>query len=154
MTNDLEQRIARLEAIEEIKQLKVRYAKICDAGYDPDEAVSVFTDDAVWDGGEQLGRHEGKDAIHRFFAETKISWAVHYMIAPAIEVGDDLKTATGTWYLWEPCTIEGTAIWIMARYADKLVLEDDGWKFSEMLVDSQAVTPVQADWVSERFWGG
>jgi hypothetical protein len=154
MTTDLEQRVARLEAIEEIKQLKVRYAKICDAGYSPDDVAKVFTDDAVWDGGEQLGRHEGIEAIRKFFGETKISWAVHYMIAPAIEMSDDLRSAKGTWYLWEPCTIEGTAIWIMARYADTLVLEDDGWKFAEMLVDSQAVTPVQADWVSERFWAG
>lgn len=154
MTQDLEQRIARLEAIEDIKRLKVRYAKICDAGYSPDEAVKVFTDDAVWDGGEQLGRHEGVEAIRTFFAETKISWAVHYMIAPVVDVSPDLTTATGTWYLWEPCTIEGTAIWIMARYADQLRREEDGWKFSEMLVDSQAVTPVQADWVAERFWAG
>lgn len=152
MSAELERRVARLEAIEEIKRLKERYAKICDAGYAPDEVVKVFTDDAVWDGGEQLGRYEGKEEIRRFFAETKISWAVHYMIAPAVEVAEDLRTATGTWYLWEPCTIDDTALWIMARYTDKLVREDNGWKFQEMLVESLATTPVREDWVTAQFW--
>jgi hypothetical protein len=150
----LEERVARLEAVEDIKRLKVRYAKICDAGYSPDLVADIFTEDGVWDGGEQLGRHEGIAAIRTFFADTKISWALHYMIAPSVEVSDDQQSATGTWYLWEPCTIDDTAIWIMARYTDKLRKVDGGWLFSEMLVDSQAVTPVRADWVTEKFWAG
>jgi hypothetical protein len=152
MTADLEQRVARLEAIEEIKRAKERYAKICDAGYSPDEVATVFTEDAVWDGGDQLGRHEGIEAIRRFFGETAISWAVHYMIAPAIDVNDDLSAATGTWYLFEPSIIDDTAIWIMARYTDKLVREEDGWKFKEMNVEPLAITPTREDWVSTKFW--
>jgi hypothetical protein len=36
MSNDLETRIAKLEAVEEIRRLKARYADVCDTGYDPD----------------------------------------------------------------------------------------------------------------------
>src|SRR5260221_6833983 len=60
---DLEQRIARLEAIEEIKQLKAQYAQVCDDGYKPEGMVPLFTEDAVWaDSSGGLGRHEGREA--------------------------------------------------------------------------------------------
>src|SRR5690349_15950704 len=108
MTAELEQRVARLEAIRDIERLKIRYAEVCDAGYDPAEIAELITDDAVWDGGDLLGRHEGKAAVCEFFAGAKehITWALHYMVAPVVEVDDDLRTARGSWYLWQPCTIE------------------------------------------------
>ena len=55
---DLERRIRRLEDIEEIKQLKHRYCAACDDTYDTDAIVSLFTEDAVWDGGI-WGKFEG-----------------------------------------------------------------------------------------------
>ena len=61
MTVDLETRLARLEAVEEIRVLKARYAAVCDTGYDPDGMTPLFTTDAVWDGGDRFGRHEGID---------------------------------------------------------------------------------------------
>lgn len=38
-------RIARLEAIEEIRKLKAAYAKHCDNNYDVDRIVALFTED-------------------------------------------------------------------------------------------------------------
>jgi len=35
---DLAQRIARLEDIESIKQLKARYCAVCDTGHDPEKS--------------------------------------------------------------------------------------------------------------------
>jgi SnoaL-like domain len=43
----LEERVQRLEDIEDIRRLKIRYAQFCDAQYDPDGIASCFTDDAV-----------------------------------------------------------------------------------------------------------
>ena len=108
MTESLDARVARLEAVEEIRVLKARYADVCDTGYDPDRMLPFFTQDAVWDGGERFGRYEGIDAIYGFFRDvsSQITWALHYMIAPVIEVSDD-GTATGSWYLWQPCTVVG-----------------------------------------------
>ena len=84
MTKSLEARIGRLEAVEEIRVLKARYADVCDTGYDPERMAPFFTDDAVWDGGERFGRYEGLDAIRGFFAgvSSQITWALHYMVAP------------------------------------------------------------------------
>ena len=100
----------------------------------------LFTQDAVWDGGERFGRYEGNDAICGFFADVAADhWALHYMIAPIIEVADDLETATGSWYLLEPCTVRRRATgpgrwWITGRYADRYRREQEGWKFSELVV--------------------
>jgi hypothetical protein len=152
----LEARVARLEATVEIADLKVKYAQICDDNYNADAVIELFTDDAVWDGGPDLGRHVGRAAIHRFFTETPITWALHYMVAPMITVNDDLMHASGTWYLWQPCSVPSGGhdepVWIMATYDDRFVRESDGWKFSEIRVETQAFVPVSLAWRESRFW--
>lgn len=155
---DLETRLARLEAIEAIRQLKAQYADVCDTGYDPVRMRPFFTEDAVWDGGPRFGRYEGADAVCGFFAgiSSQITWALHYMIAPIIEIADDGHSATGTWYLLEPCTIatdEGPrAMVITGRYADRYRREADGWKFSEVVLDCQTISPLDEGWARSPFW--
>ena len=158
MDGDLERRLGRLEAIEAIRELKARYADVCDTGYDPVRMRPFFTDDAVWDGGPRFGRHEGIDAVCEFFAgvSSLITWALHYMIAPTIEVADDGRTATGSWYLLEPCTIATDngpqAMIITGRYADHYRKEADGWKFSEVVLDCQTISPLDQGWARKPFW--
>lgn len=158
MTEVLEARVAKLEAIEQIRQLKARYAKVCDTGYDPERMAPLFTRDAVWDGGPRFGRYEGLDEIRGFFAgvSSQITWALHYMVAPDIEVADDLETATGAWYLWQPCTVVADdgprAVWLTGTYADRYRREQHGWKFSEVVLDCQTISPVEEGWVRRPFW--
>lgn len=158
MTSELELQVAKLRAAEEIRHLKARYAAVCDTGYLPDRMVPLFTRDAVWDGGERFGRYEGIDAIYGFFdgVSKQIVWALHYMIAPIVEVADDVETATGSWYLWQPCTIVteagSQAVWLTGTYADRYRRETDGWKFSEVKLDCQTVSPIEEGWVHRPFW--
>ena len=67
MSDSLEAKIQRLLDIEDIKQLKARYAIACDDDYQPDALAELFTEDAVWDGGF-MGYAEGREAIRAFFA--------------------------------------------------------------------------------------
>jgi hypothetical protein len=158
MNEDLERRVVKLEAAEAIRRLKARYARVCDTGYEPDRMVPLFTKDAVWDGGERFGRYEGIDAIYGFFTSvsSQIVWALHYMVAPAIEVNDDLETATGSWYLWQPCTIvaeQGArAVWLTGTYADRYRNDAGVWKFAEVRLDCQTITPFEEGWVRRPFW--
>ena len=141
MDGGVEARLARLEAIEAIRELKARYADVCDTGYDPVRMRPFFTEDAVWDGGPRFGRYEGVDAICEFFAGISgtIVWALHYMVAPIVEVLGDGRTASGSWYLLEPCTIVAddgpTAVLITGTYADRYRREEDGWKFAERVYE-------------------
>lgn len=158
VNGEVEARIARLEAVEAIRALKGRYADVCDTGYDPVRMRPFFTEDAVWDGGPRFGRYEGVDAVCEFFAgiSSTITWALHYMVAPLIDVADDGRTATGSWYLLEPCTIATSkgprAMVITGRYADRYRLEPDGWKFSEVVLDCQTLSPLDEGWARMPFW--
>lgn len=152
MSDDLAQRIAKLEATEEIKKLKSRYAQACDDNYNPETMRTIFSKDAVWDGGTPFGRHEGQDAICEFFAEvsSQITWALHYMLTPEIEVADDAKTAIGTWYIWMPFTTSTDdgpqAAWVGGIYKDQYRLEAEGWRISNLEVDLQIMSPYEDGW--------
>ncbi len=148
----LERRIRRLEDLEEIKQLKARYAALCDANYDADGLAALFTADAVWDGG-RLGRSEGREAIRQFFrgSSQRISFAVHNILSPIIEVDGD--TATGTWYLLQTCTYTNgnQAVLGAATYHDRYVREGGVWKFQHVRIESHFWTPYEDGWARTPF---
>ena len=153
MDASLEARVARLEAVEAIRASKMRYARWCDAGFPPDDLPTLFTPDCTWDGGEVFGRHEGFDALRAFFAgaSSSVAWALHYIVSGAVELGDDLRSATSTWYLWQPMTLDGCAVWHMGRYLDRHVLTDDGWRIASLDLTVEALTHVERGWVEERY---
>ena len=56
-------RIGKLEAEGDIRRLKTAYAELCDAGYPGEKLGALFTEDAVWDGGEHFGVYTGRAEI-------------------------------------------------------------------------------------------
>lgn len=148
---DLERRLRVLEDIEAIKKLKVRYCLHVDERNE-DTWASLFTEDAVWDGGN-FGRYEGREAIRRFFRSIPemLAFAVHYVMNPLIEVQGE--RATGRWYLLEPCSfVEGDqAVWGAARYEEEYVKERGEWKFKEVKLISWFWTPYEQGWVKKKF---
>jgi len=153
----LEARVGRLEAIEAIRELKARYADVCDTGYDPVRMRPFFTEEPVVHHYDTFGYSQGVDAVCEFFAgiSSTITWALHYMIAPAVDVDEDLVNAQGSWYLWQPCTIvtaDGPrAVLITGRYSDRFRRENGQWLFSEIAIDAQTATPLDEGWVKTRF---
>ena len=100
----IERRLQVLEDAEAIRNLKARYAALCDNQYDADGIAGLFTEDAVWES-PALGCFEGRDAIRNFFrgASGIFSFAIHYSLNGHIEVDGD--TARARWYLFMPCTL-------------------------------------------------
>jgi hypothetical protein len=153
MMPTLEERVQRLEDLEDIRRLKIRYAGLCDAHYDdPDGLAALFTDDAVWDGGSDFGVYHGKQAIRAFFAglSNQLTFALHYMVGHAIDIAPSGHEASGTWYLFEPGTLNGRAVWIAATYHDRYRKVGGQWLFSQMQVNVAFVTPYETGWVQER----
>jgi ketosteroid isomerase-like protein len=158
-TSTIELRLRRLEDMESIRHLKTLYARLCDNQYEPDALAALFTEDAVWDG-SQLGVHNGRHEIRAFFAgvSKQIQWAFHLMIAPDIEVDPSGETATGKWYLFEPCSMtrsDGSGslepVLMMAKYEDRYRKEGGAWKFSHVTVRYEAISNLDQGWVAQQF---
>ena len=144
MPQTLEQKVQRLLDIEDIKTLKLRYARFCDDGYDADGIASCFTQDGVWDGGP-LGFAETRDGIRDLFKATPnaVSFAVHYTTNPIIEIEGD--QATGTWYLWQPMVMaaDNQAMWLSAHYAERYRREQDQWLIENLAITTKSFTPYE-----------
>lgn len=160
MSPDLERRIARLEDIEAIKKVIVRFARGADHGCDPAILRPLFTDDAVFDVG-QLARYEtGDDIVRRMHANNKTGfhWTLHYLISPEITVATDGKTADAFYYLWEPAATPrdgeaDQAYWIGGWYEATLVKEDNDWKYSHLVLTLKLMSPRGEGWhpMPEKF---
>lgn len=141
-TTDLEQRIARLEAIEEIKQLKARYCEICDDDHNPERIASVFAPDGIWEGAG-FGKAQGHEAIRELFRSFQklISFSQHNVMNPQIQVDGD--RATGSWYFLGPFTFRknNENKWLVLRYDDDYVRIDGEWKYQHLRANLRAESP-------------
>ena len=133
----LEEKIHKLYASQEIKNLKAQYCAYCDDNYNPDGLAGLFTKNAVWDGGPEFGRHSGREAIRDFFAAVSgnILFAAHLVMNPIIEVSGN--RATGQWRL------------IMSKYDEEYEFCDSKWLFSKMTVESQFYCGHQEGWAQD-----
>ncbi len=145
---ELEKRIARIEDLEAIKQLKARYCEICDDGHDPDRITSVFSEDAIWEG-RGIGRAEGHAAIRELFEnfQKMISFSEHMVMNPVIEIDGD--SAKGTWYFFGPFTFteNNQAKWQAARYVEDYVKLAGEWKIKHLRVKGPGMSAnYEAGW--------
>lgn len=147
---ELETRIARLEDLEAIKQLKARYCTICDDDHNPDRITSVFSEDAIWEG-RGIGRAEGHGAIRELFQgfQKMISYSQHMVMNPIIEIDGD--TAKGVWYFFGPFTMRdgNQAKWQAARYHEDYIRLEGEWKIKHLRVKGPGMS---ADY--EKGWAG
>lgn len=145
----LEDRVARLEAIEDIKQLKARYTAYGDKLLPLDDVHTIFTPDAVWDGGA-AGRHEGRDAIAAYFRRQvpNMLFSAHLLANPIIAIDGD--RARAQWWSITPATRlrdgKQQAYWMLGAYDDRMVRQDGRWLFQVVNFKISFVAPHAAGW--------
>lgn len=137
---ELEKRITRLEDIEAIKQLKIRYSHICDDMHNPDRIASVFVADGIWespDFGQAKGHAEIRELFRKF--QQMFSFSQHNMMNPLIDVNG--ARATGVWYIGGPWDYAetGEKKWFWLRYDDDYVKVDGEWKYQHLRVKMRCV---------------
>lgn len=156
----LNERLTRLEDIKAIELLKYTYAGFCDDNYDPDGIAGLFVEDGRWIVDGEGATLTGRDAIRTHFAalSERISWALHYMIAPNITIDPSGDRASGTFYLLCLCTIERTddpsandAVILTINYRDTFVKRDGTWYFEELIGRTHQVSNWDKGWVEQPF---
>jgi len=138
MDLSLEQRLDRLDAIEEIRQLKAKYCAACDDDHNPDAVIALFLEDGVWEATSN-GRFEGHAAIWKFMSDLRNSGYIrnsaHQVMNPVIEV--DGERATGHWRLLMMYTSnepDGSNKYnrIIGWYREKYRKVDGAWKYESL----------------------
>lgn len=167
--SDLEHRIARLEAIEEIKNLKMRHIYLTDSGYPVKELTDLWCKDGKWLGvytdiddptkpGERgQKQYHGHKEIAEFWAMNGrlYDWVLHLMVSPIITVADDLNSGTGKWVWLLPSTrnVNGVqaATWLGGTQTDEYRRENGVWKFYTVRVDAKLVATHKDGWAPSRY---
>jgi len=148
----IERRLQALEDAESIRNLKARYAALCDNQYDADGIAALFTKEAIWES-PGLGRFEGREAIRGFFkgASAIFSFAIHYSLNGHIEVDGD--TASARWYLFMPCTVAvgNQAMWRAGIDHESYLRVDGVWMFNHKRSEPLMSSPFEAGWARTRF---
>ena len=142
----IEERLQRFEDIEEIRRLKVRYAELCDTGFDADAIIALFTPDGVWDAGE-FGRFIGEE-MRPYWDETArvTRAAMHYMVNHVVDLDPNGTDATGRCYLLATADREGTAYWTAVKYEERYRKVGGTWRFTEMRLLPVFMTPFDQTW--------
>ncbi len=165
MTDSIEARLQRMEDYEAIRQLKAFYAKSADSKYTDDhrrkpqaeidaitrrQVDTVFTEDAVWDGGPQFGEIKGREAIYNHLRSGRWTFSLHYFLNPYIELDGD--AAHGTWMLWQPCTFEeGNRSMLMSAVTeDDYVRTSSGWQMQRYTFILKFLVPHDQPWSDAR----
>ena len=123
----------RTDDVLEIQRATHLYARGLDR-FDPQEALSAFTDDAVWDATPVgLERFEGREAILAFFERDAAAIAdqFHIITNHVVDVDDGGETARGTNYVFsEGHTRSGAAFKAIALNEDTYRRTPDGWRIA------------------------
>lgn len=116
--------------------------------FDPQEAASAFTDDAVWDAtAVGLERFEGRAAILGFFERdaSAIADQFHVITNHVVDLDDgDGDTASGTNYVFsEGHTKGGAAFKAIALNEDTYRRTPQGWRIATRRIS--ALTPPELE---------
>ncbi len=154
----LEARLAEVEAVQAIEKLKARYGELVDGRYGSegpksadevgeiaDEIVQLFSEDAVWDGGENLGVWTGRDAIRKRFVDPTLQFTLHYFMNPRIEVEGD--RAKARWDVLALITFQnGKPGWMTGVEDDEYVKVDGRWLHSRMKLSVTFMVSHERGW--------
>ena len=145
----LEQRIRRLEDIEDIRRLRNRYhASLNEGRYA--ECRALFTDDAVVELG-YLARYEGIDAIDRGFramGERDRFFIKQFIHSHDVAVEGD--GGTGTSYLEARYGRFGVSYVVAGRYDDTYARVNGVWKFRSMIAELFYTVPNAVGWTGDE----
>ncbi|MBB3053196.1 ketosteroid isomerase-like protein [Prauserella isguenensis] len=149
MNDNLLDRVARLEALEAIRDVDARYCRALDDG-DWDTLVSLFTVDGEFVG---LSRARGHAELRSFFAglaEAGLTAFWHHVTNLEITL-DGPDEARARSLLWQPCVQDGVPHIAAGHYTDTLRRVDGDWRYVTKQVSFDYFVPLADGWDHGRF---
>ena len=143
-----EERLRRLEDVEEIRALDARYCRLLDDGDWP-ALVALFTPDGVFDGLRRVAGHADLLAFFAGLAAGGLTAFWHHVSNLEISVTGDRAEVTSL--LWQPCVVDGVAHVAAGRYRDELVRTGAGWRYRRKQVRFSYWAPLAEGWDRQRF---
>jgi ketosteroid isomerase-like protein len=144
----VEERLRRLEDLEEVRRLDAVYCRLLDDGDWP-ALVDLFTPDGVFDG---LSRVVGRADLLSFFSGLGTGGLTafwHHVSNQEVEVTGDAATVRSL--LWQPCVVDGVPHVAAGRYTDELVRTGEGWRYRVKQVRFSYWAPLTVGWDQHRF---
>jgi uncharacterized protein (TIGR02246 family) len=142
----VEQRLAVLEAKDEIRAFVAEYCRLNDALTQVDALVGLFREDAVMR--NPAGRHEGRAAIHDYyttFFQDDTRFTRHHVLNQVITVLEP-GVARHDAYFIVVLGRHGESKIAFGSYADTVVHRDGRWWFQEKINDIVALTDLDSGW--------
>lgn len=154
----LEARLSEVEGHSAIANLKSEYGALADARYTrkgpkpqaeidamANRLAELFTEDAVWDAGGELGCCEGREAIRARFRQPTLHYSWHFFVKPDLRI--DGARARGVWDVFALCTtLEGRAMWMVGVEHDEYAFVGGRWLHSRMQLDAKLMAPYEGGW--------
>ncbi len=158
----LEGRLRAAEDVAAIVNLKSRYGQLADSRYTlagvkseseldaiAREVAALFSEDAVWDGGEALGVARGREEIYQRFRKPTLGFTWHYFVKPRIDVDGD--RARASWDILAPCTTrDGRALWMAGYEEDEYCRKGGSWLHSRVKLSVVFMASYERGWVPKR----
>src|SRR5579863_432276 len=133
----LHERVDAVESVLAIEELKATYGELVDRRFSRgaviddvalqsvvDEIATLFTEDAVWDGGPVLGVAKGRAAIAARLRSPTLVFSRHLFLKPRIRVSGE--SASARWDLLCPCRTPDGRSWWMSGYEDDEYRREEG----------------------------
>ena len=148
MEPTLEQRIRRLEDIEEIRRLRMQYHINTNDGHF-DRMWELFTEDAYVDFG-YISRARGREDIKALFLRIPRNLPLVKQFIHNHMVDVDGDQATGISYLDARYAQDGDSVMVAARFDEIYVRTEEGWRIKQMLLDLYFSVPITIGWAGDQ----
>jgi len=142
----IEARLARLEDIEALRDLRMRYHLCVNENAFPAAAV-LFTEDAHVSFGA-MAQATGREAIAELFdkLQNNVTFIRQFITNHIVELDGD--AGTGISYLDARYAQEGDSIIAAVRYDDIYRRTAEGWKFASMIARIDMAVPLEQGWAA------
>ncbi|WP_221796416.1 nuclear transport factor 2 family protein [Aquisediminimonas sediminicola] len=141
----IEAQLLRLQDIENIKELRYRYAygaNIIDGqSGDLKAFAALFADDGIFDVG--MGVATGPAEIEAMMKGLTTQWkcAMHYMLNPVIELDGDRASGKVSGLFAFVSAENPAPIWLSNIYSDTYVRTSQGWRFQSVHIQTTFADP-------------